>query len=103
MTRVAAHDRHLTAPDGRTKVVHVREHARQLPAWMTDTGPLPPLDRPSDAELPRLPDPVQGSWVPVPAPRCVHGSFARWAVRNCCAPGGRPRRARPASGAHPGP
>jgi len=25
----------------------------------------------------------------VHAPRCPHGSFARWAARNCCAPGAR--------------
>lgn len=84
-TRVAAHDRHLPAPDGGVRVVHVREHAREVPAWMFDTGPLPLLERPSDAELPVRPDPVD-TWVPVEAPRCEHGSFARWAARNCCAP-----------------
>lgn len=94
-TRVAAHDRHLTGPGGETRVVHVRGHVREVPAWLLDTGPLPLLDRPSAAELPRLPDPEPGSSrVEVYAPRCPHGSFARWAVRNCC----RPAAAEPADG-----
>lgn len=27
----------------------------------------------------------RSSFIAVPAPRCPHGSFARWAARNCCA------------------
>jgi hypothetical protein len=39
----------------------------------------------------RLPVPDEApderpNWTAVPAPRCVPGSFARWAARNCCAP-----------------
>lgn len=89
-TTVAAHDRHLPGPDGQTRVVHVRGHVREVPGWMFDTGPLPFLDRPSATELPPPPEPTETTarhW-PVPAPRCAHGHFARWASRNCkpCAP-----------------
>lgn len=94
-TTVAAHDRHLPGPDGQTRVVHVRGHVREVPAWLFETGPLPMLDRPSAAELPPL-DLPETSRVAVPAPRCPHGSFARWAARNCCAPN--PQRATPPGG-----
>lgn len=40
----------------------------------------PPADGPDE----------RPNWHPVPAPRCRHGSFQRWAVSNCCKP--RPRR-----------
>lgn len=43
------------------------------------------------------PAPV-GTRVEVDAPRCVHGSFARWAVRNCCATLPAPAAASPAVG-----
>ena len=64
-------------------------------SWMTETGPLPYADRPSAAELPPpslggsagwRPDPDNPTRTLVPAPRCPHGSFARWAARNCCVP-----------------
>lgn len=32
--------------------------------------------------------PAGGNRILVPAPRCPHGSFARWAARNCCATDG---------------
>jgi hypothetical protein len=74
------------------------------------TGPLPLVDRPTQprdaagrygayAELPPPPERVQhfGSggaayvvyadtgdrYTPVPAPKCAHGHFARWAAKNC--------------------
>lgn len=35
------------------------------------------------------PDPGQPNRTVLTVPRCPHGSFARWAARNCCAPGAR--------------
>lgn len=43
------------------------------------------------------PDPG-GHRIEVPAPRCAHGHFARWASRNCCAPTAAPAGG-PAGGA----
>lgn len=102
-TRVAAHDRHLVGPDGDVRVVHVRGHRREVPAWLFETGPLPILDRPSDLELPTIADEdlltptaanpvvvVRPGLVRLYAPKCPHGSFARWAATNCCNPDGPP-------------
>lgn len=71
-------------------------------AWLYDTGPLPLLERPSRTELPAPTVPVVPAFpgavgadvvgisydgartrVTVAADRCPHGSFARWAARNC--------------------
>jgi len=97
-TRVAPHDRHLVGPDGDVRVVHVRGHRREVPAWLFETGPLPILDRPSDLELPTIADEdlltptatnpvvvVRPGLVRLYAPKCPHGHFARWAAHHCTA------------------
>lgn len=53
-------------------------HLRPSPL-LVDVPPIPvpvPVDEPD--ERPNVHR--------VPAPRCPHGSFARWAAHNCCAP-----------------
>lgn len=67
--------------------LYVRDAGGRFAAhdWMFETGPLPYVDRPSTAELPPPPVPVERpNFTPVHAPRCPHGSFLRYAIRNCC-------------------
>jgi hypothetical protein len=105
-TPVRGHRRRVTGPDGATRTVKVRPHTRVLPEWMTTTAPVDyydpthPLvaeliaedearglfvDKPLEyrhlADLPAgwSQDPVNPFRILLPAPKCEHGSFVRWA------------------------
>lgn len=56
------------------------------------TPPIP-VPVPVEVEGP-VQDPVNPYRTILPVTRCEHGSFLRWAARNCCAPGARPVRRR---------
>jgi hypothetical protein len=46
----------------------------------------PPIRRvPVPVDVDAVVERAEGGWA-VPAPKCQHGHFARWASRNCCAP-----------------
>ncbi|MDP5182192.1 hypothetical protein QOZ88_06045 [Blastococcus sp. BMG 814] len=67
-----------------TAGLYVRQGSRFVP--VDEARPLPPI--PTPVRVPDVDDEPQprpeGGWA-VHAPRCPHGSFARWAARNCCA------------------
>lgn len=50
----------------------------------------PPIPVPLPVEVEEVVERPEGGWS-VPAARCPHGSFARWASANCCRPAGRRR------------
>lgn len=86
----AAHDwRHDTGPldfhdtDALASDPYLRDQAGRFAAKPPRRDRLRPV--------PDEPTPASNRYV-VPAPRCPHGSFARWAAKNCCAP--RPPRTR---------
>jgi hypothetical protein len=45
---------------------------------------VPPIPVPVPVEVDAVVERAEGGWA-VPAPKCPHGHFARWAARNCCA------------------
>jgi hypothetical protein len=62
--------------------LYVREGSRFVPLPEVLLRDVPPIPVPVRDEAPD----ERPNWTAVPAPRCVHGHFARWAARNCCAP-----------------
>lgn len=68
--------------------MYVREGSRFVRvADARPAQPVPPI--PAPVHVPDVDDDEpqprpEGGWA-VHAPRCPHGSFARWAARNCCA------------------
>lgn len=69
--------------------LYVREGSRFVRA--DQARPVPPIPTPvhivDDAAGDDEPD-ERPNFTRIPAPRCPHGSFTRWATRNCCARGG---------------
>jgi hypothetical protein len=64
----------MTAP-----ILYVRDGSRFVPIPDTLLRDCPPIPEPQP-----VPEDTQDRYYRVPAPRCPHGHFARWAARNCC-------------------
>jgi hypothetical protein len=64
--------------------LYVRDGSRFVPLPEVLLRDVPPIPVPQPVE--------EGGWdgtdtyTPVPAPRCPHNHFARWAAVNCCRP-----------------
>lgn len=65
--------------------LYVREGSRFVPLADTLLRDVPPI--PTPVRVPDVDDNQQGEaaarYYRVPAPRCSHGHFARWAAKHC--------------------
>jgi hypothetical protein len=64
----------MTAP-----LLYVRDGSRFVPIPDTLLRDCPPIPEPQP-----VPEDTQDRYYRVPAPKCPHGSYARYAARNCC-------------------
>jgi hypothetical protein len=64
--------------------LYVRDGSRFVPLPEVLLRDVPPIPVPLPVEVEEVVERGEGGWS-VPAPKCRHGSFARWAARNCCA------------------
>jgi hypothetical protein len=64
--------------------LYVREGSRFVP--LDEARPVrPPIPTPLPVPVDDVEPDERSNFTAVPAPRCPHGSFARWAASNCCA------------------